>query len=89
MIKDKYSLRALQDTSLEYDVSIAETEKVHDLMFKFIREVIVKLDYKNMSNEEFDNAKKIFNITGLGKLYPRKRYWKKLNEINKNREKKY
>ena len=39
-------------------------------MYKLIRAKIVELDYKNMTFEEFKNAKKSFNIPGLGKFYP-------------------
>ena len=87
MIKDKFIEVALGNVADNNSISAEEVEKAIDAMYKLIRSKIVELDYKNMTFEEFKNAKKSFNIPGLGKFYPSESIFLKINKLNKDGEK--
>ena len=87
MIKDKFIEVALDNVADNNSISAEEVEKAVEAMYKLIRAKIVELDYKNMTFEEFKNAKKSFNIPGLGKFYPSESIFLKINKLNKDGEK--
>ena len=87
MIKDKFIEVALGNVADNNSISAEEVEKAVEAMYKLIRAKIVELDYKNMTFEEFKNAKKTFNIPGLGKFYPSESIFLKINKLNKDGEK--
>ena len=87
MIKDKFIEIALGTVADNNSISAEEVEKAVEAMYKLIRAKIVELDYKNMTFEEFKNAKKSFNIPGLGKFYPSESIFLKINKLNKDGEK--
>ena len=87
MIKDKFIEVALSNVADNNSISAEEVEKAVEAMYKLIRAKIVELDYKNMTFEEFKNAKKSFNIPGLGKFYPSESIFLKINKLNKDGEK--
>ena len=87
MIKDKFIETALDNVADSNGISAEEVEKAIDAMYKLIRSKIVELDYKNMTFEEFKNAKKSFNIPGLVKFYPSESIFLKINKLNKDGEK--
>lgn len=87
MIKDKFIEVALGNVADSNGISAEEVEKAVEAMYKLIRAKIVELDYKNMTFEEFKNAKKSFNIPGLGKFYPSESIFLKINKLNKDGEK--
>jgi hypothetical protein len=87
MIKDKFIEIALDKVATANNTTSEEVEKVIDAMYKLVRSKIVILDYKNMTLEEFRQAKKSFNIPGLGKLYPSESTFIKINKLNKDGEK--
>lgn len=87
MIKDKFIEVALGNVADNNSISAEEVEKAVEAMYKLIRAKIVELDYKNMTFEEFKNAKKSFNIPGLGKFYPSESIFLKINKLNKDGEK--
>ena len=87
MIKDKFIEVALDNVADNNGISAEEVEKAVDAMYKLIRSKIVELDCKNMTFEEFKNAKKSFNIPGLGKFYPSESIFLKINKLNKDGEK--
>ena len=87
MIKDKFIEVALGNVADNNSISAEEVEKAVEAMYKLIRVKIVELDYKNMTFEEFKNAKKSFNIPGLGKFYPSESIFLKINKLNKDGEK--
>lgn len=87
MIKDKFIENALDNVADSNNISAEEVEKAVDAMYKLIRSKIVELDCKNMTFEEFKNAKKSFNIPGLGKFYPSESIFLKINKLNKDGEK--
>lgn len=87
MIKDKFIEVALGNVADNNSISAEEVEKAVEAMYKLIRSKIVELDYKNMTFEEFKNAKKSFNIPGLGKFYPSESIFLKINKLNKDGEK--
>ena len=80
MIKDKFIEVALGNVADNNSISAEEVEKAVEAMYKLIRAKIVELDYKNMTFEEFKNAKKSFNIPGLGKFYPSESIFLKINK---------
>ena len=84
MIKDKFIEVALDNVADSNGISAEEVEKAVDAMYKLIRSKIVELDYKNMTFEGFKNAKKSFNIPGLGKFYPSESIFLKINKLNKD-----
>ena len=87
MIKDKYNKPVLEALSEELGISIDELEKVHDSAFKFARETIKAIPFKDMTLEEFHNTKKTFNIPGLCKLYPSEALFKRINNIDNGKKK--
>ena len=87
MIKDKFIEVALGNVADNNSISAEEVEKAVEAMYKLIRAKVVELDYKNMTFEEFKNAKKSFNIPGLGKFYPSESIFLKINKLNKDGEK--
>lgn len=84
MIKDNLNIALLKALSEELNISIDELEKVHDSAFKMINKTISKLDFSSMTLEEFRNAKKSFNIPGLGKFYPNERVFVEINKLDKD-----
>lgn len=84
MIKDKHSIPALKRVSEVHGLDVKEIERVHDSPFKFIKETIQEIPFKEMTLDEFKVAKKTFSIPGLGKIYPSESIFISVNK-NKNK----
>lgn len=82
MIKDKRNIPVLERLSEKHGISISELEKVHDSAFKFIRRTVASIPFKDMSIEEFDATKKSFNIPSLGKFFPNRKQFIKINRLD-------
>lgn len=84
--------RMFKEVAEDNSVTVAEVIDIFESQFAFIRETIKKIDFKDMSEEEFNNTKKNFNIPNIGKLYTNYRILEYLNNLkntNYDREVKY
>ncbi len=77
---DKIELQRISD---KYGVSIIDAENVVESMYGFIRETIVKIDFKEkeITKDEFAELKTNFNIPCIGKFCASYYTYKKINKI--------
>jgi hypothetical protein len=80
MEKDRIILDILVNLKNEENITLKELEDIIESPFKFAREITKSMDFKEMSLEEFRNAKKNFNIPGFGKLYAKEEIFYNLNK---------
>lgn len=81
MIKDKHIKAILEELAQRYNLTVKEVEEIVESPYKFMRETISNIDFKNMTEEEFNNTKKSFNIPSMFKFYPSKNAFKKINKL--------
>lgn len=87
MEKDKIILDILVGIKNKENVSLKELEDIIESPFHFARETTKKMDFKEMTLEEFRNTEKNFNLPGFGKLYAKEEIFYNLNKKKDNEEK--
>ena len=81
MDKDKITIEILKEVSAANNVSPKELEYMVDSLYRFINTTVTANDFTKMSMEDFNDAKKNFNIPSLGKLYTSELKFKEVNKI--------
>lgn len=81
MDKDKIIVEILKEVSTANNISPRELEYMIDSLYRFVNTTVTANDFTKMSMEDFNNAKKNFNIPSLGKLYTSELKFKELNKI--------
>jgi phage/plasmid-associated DNA primase len=83
---DKQKIKELSD---KYGIDEEEIEKIIESQYRFIKNTIEKIDFKNdLSEEEFNKIKKNFNIPCIGKIYTNYYQYCKVNGLKYERIKK-
>lgn len=84
MVLSKAEELELKEIAKRYNISTNEAKEIISGMYKFIKEKIVSLEFKDTqySKEEFDGMKTNFNLPCIGKLCASHYQYSRINKLN-------
>ncbi len=69
MENDKKLQKIYKKVAEAHNLTIQEVKAINESQFKFIRETMRSIDFKEMDESNWENFKTNFNLKYLGKLY--------------------
>lgn len=83
MIYDKLFQSIIEQVSTKHNLPKEVVLVAYRSYWEFIKQTIQELNFKDITEEEFNNMRTNFNIPSIGKLYVT---WDKLINVQKRRE---